>query len=387
MRINDMQRAPICPGTRTLVRVDVDIPLRNGAIADDFRIKEIVPTLKELLRRGAHLRLIGHIGRPEAKAMRTLSMMPVVRRLGSLINANIICIKNPFDKKAFASHNGSSRILMFENIRFWPGEEKNDASFAAHLALWGDIYINEAFANCHRNHASMVGIPQLLPSFAGSHLISEIKALQKILHNPIRPFVAILGGAKLETKVPLIERFLREADRLLIGGAIANTFFALQGLEIGRSISGKKGGESGRKEWLGNPKLHLPLDVVVSKKLTGRSRGAVRTVGEVKKDEYIVDIGPSSAEYFCRLVKNARTLVWNGPLGYAEVAAFAKGTELVARSLKQVRGYKVVGGGDSVTIIRVCGLEKNFTHVSTGGGAMLDFLANGSLPAIDALRK
>lgn len=343
MRIYQLSKAPIKKGTRVIVRADFDVAIKSGKVADDFRIRKVMPTLKYLLQKGASLRIISHLDRPGGKKVSGLSMAPVRRHLQGLLKKEIIFIADPLSEKAFAEFNSSRQILFFENIRFWPGEEKNDPKFAKKLARWGDIYVNEAFADSHRAHASITQIAKYLPSFAGLNLEKELFYLGKMLKSPKRPYVAAIGGIKLETKLPLVKKFLREADGVLLGSG------------LGRF------GKSGAKN------LYAPLDYITDKK--GNN----------------VDIGPKTISRFTELVKDAKTVVWNGPLG--NTPNFPRGTQAFAKAVGHLSAVKIVGGGDTILALEKYGLLRNFTHVSAGGGAMLEFLAGKKLPGIEALRQ
>ena len=283
-------------------------------------------------------------------------------------------------------YGASDRLLLFENIRFWPEEKQNSSRFAIKLAQWGDLYVNEAFANSHRADASMVALAHQLPAYMGRSLQSEVQYLGIVRDRPKHPFVAILGGAKLETKMPLLRRFLKTADAVIIGGVLANTIYALEGEEIGKSKSDTNVGFD-PSALLRNKKLHVPTDVVVANSLRESAPLTVKTLGAVGAHEYIVDIGYQSIGHFSSLLKNAAMIVWNGPFGYTEVPEFAKGTKSLARAIARTTAFTVVGGGDTITAVGARMLLRTFTHVSTGGGAMLEFLSGEKLPAIEALKR
>lgn len=387
MTVRSLKKASL-KGKRVLVRLDLDVPMEGGDIADDFRIREALPTLKFILRNSGRIRIISHLGRPEGRVRPSLSMEALSRRLEKMLGRKIIFIKDPFSRDALRRFNDADEILFFENIRFWPGEERNNSKFAARLALWGDCFINDAFAVSHRAHASVVALPRLLPAYAGLHLEEEIKNLSYIADAPRRPFVAVLGGAKLETKLPLIVRFLTRADRVLVGGALANSILSWRGLGVGKSrVELPK--KHGTAVLLKKKNLYIPSDVVTT---TTRPRPChfrsyrVRAVGEVRRNEYIVDIGPKSLRRFTALIRDAATVLWNGPLGIAEIPRFSRSTKRLARSIIRSRAFSVVGGGDTIAALTRLGLIKGFDYVSTAGGAMLEFLSGNKLPAIEALK-
>lgn len=380
-----LEDTPITKGTRVIVRADLDVGVKNGKIADDFRLRAALPTLRYLLRRGAHIRMIGYLGRPQGKRDETLTLGPVARRLHALLGRKVVLVRDPFGQEAMRQYGQSPDILLFENIRFWHEEISNDSSFARRIARWGDCYVNDAFANSHRREASLVAVPKLLPSYAGLRLAAEMAALARVMEHPARPMVAVLGGAKIETKLPLLRRFLRDADRVLVGGALANTLFAAQGKNIGKSLAEEVSGNA--RLILQNKKLVLPSDVLTAPALRTGSPRRVRTVDDVRADEYIADIGPASRTLFAGIISDAKTIVWNGPMGYAEVSAFAGGTAAVADALRVSRGFTVVGGGDTLAVLARHHGTDGFSHVSTGGGAMLAVLAGKKLPGLEALKK
>lgn len=382
VKIRSLRQAPLRKGTRVLVRADFDVSVRKGRIISDYRIKKILPTLAAILKKGGLVRLVSHLGRPGGRKKAELSMRPVAKHLARLLKQKIIFISDPFDRKLLKKYYDSPRIVFFENIRFWPGEEKNDRRLARGLARWGDIYVNESFASSHRSHASMVSLPQILPSFAGLQLQTELRYLGVFLRRSPRPFVAVLGGIKLETKLPLVRKFLTYADRILIGGAIANSIFRAKGLNTGKSLVEP----FVDLEMLKSRKIFLPFDVAVSLAVETRGPRRITPLGGVRENEYIIDIGPESISKFISLLKGAKAIVWNGPLGHTPY--FSGGTLRFARALAKIKEFTVIGGGDTVAALERAGIaEKKFSHVSTGGGAMLEFLAGKKLPGIEVLKK
>lgn len=370
---------------RVLIRIDGDVAMKQGRVSDDFRIKQALPTIKAVLRHGGRIRIISHRGRPHGSSISSLTQKPISICLSRLLKKKIVFVNDPFSDATFKKLNESSDILFFENIRFWKGEEENDTSFARMLACWGDIYINDAFANSHRNHASVLALARELFSCAGMNLEKEVCMLERVMVNPERPLVAILGGAKLETKVPLIKHFLASADHVLIGGAIANTLLALQGYNVGKSLVDQGGGD--RKKLFSHKKLHLPSDVVVTKSLSRSSSMRSCDIEDVAPDEYIVDIGAQTFKRFSTLLAESRMVVWNGPMGFAEMPAFAKGTTHLAGAIRRTHAFKIVGGGDTIALLRTYNVLRGFTYVCTGGGAMLEFLSGKKLSPIEALKK
>lgn len=372
-------------GKRILVRADFDVPVKNGMPMEDFRIKQNLPTIKYILKNGGLVRIIAHLDRPSGRVIPSLSLAKFAGHLSGLLGRETVFIKDPLNEALFQKYNFSGDIILFENIRFWPGEEKNDMNFAKKLAQWGDIYVNENFATSHRKHASFVSLPKFLPSYAGLYLEKEISTLNRLLKNPKRPFVAILGGAKLETKMPLVKKFLKLADRLLIAGALANTIYYLRGLEIGKSTADRH--FKINPTIFNNKKIFLPFDVLVADKIKPGAKRRISEIAKVGRGDYIVDIGPESVKKPLLLLKGAKTIVWNGPLGFAEIPEFSKGTIVLAKALQKIKAFKVIGGGDTVAALGKYKMLKGFNHVSTGGGAMLEFLAGKKLPGIEALKK
>lgn len=347
IKLRTLPEANIKKGTRVIVRADLDVGVKNGKVTDDLRIRAGLPTIKYLLHRGASIRIIGHLGRPQGKRDKKFSLEPVALQLGKMLKRKIVFLSYPFSERS-RKYPDSRNIIFFENIRFWPQEIENQISFARRIAKWGGVYVNDAFANSHRKETSMVALAGLLPSYAGLRLAKEVAVLESVLKSPRRPLVVVIGGAKLDTKLPVVDHFIKVADSILVGGAIANELLL----------------KRPRKD---SKKVLLPLD--------GIDNGS----GGFK------DIGPKTINLFLSLLSRANTIVWNGPLGHAEIPRFAKGTKAVARALARSSAFTVVGGGDTIAILRKYRLLQGFDHVSTGGGAMLEFLAGKKLPGIEAL--
>jgi len=381
-------------GQRVLVRVDYNVPLRNGVISDDSRIRASLPTLEKLRSGGARVVLMSHLGRPKGEPRPEYSLEPVAQRLAELVGEEIRFVNDcvgpgPLDASEKLEDGD---VLLLENLRFHPEEEANDPGFSKQLAQIGDLYVNDAFGAAHRAHASTVGVTRYFRrSAAGLLMEAELLHLGLALHEPERPFVAILGGAKISGKIEVIENLLPRVDRILIGGGMTYTFFRAQGREIGESLV-----EADRvdvaKDVLGKAKateIVLPVDSVVSTSADGSETFETVEGQDVPEGTMGVDIGPRTRELFAAKLADARTVVWNGPMGVFEVDAFAEGTTAVARAVAEVTkrgGTTVVGGGDSVAAIAKTGLGKDgFTHVSTGGGAFLEFLEGKELPGVAAL--
>jgi len=372
---------------RALLRVDLNVPLGENMKVDEnekWRIEAIIPTLKYLIKQKAKIILISHLGRPKGKKDKKLSLKPIANELKKILKKKIIFSEEiigwKVEKKIERMKFGN--ILMLENIRFLSGEEKNSPQLAKDLAKLGDVFINEAFANSHRQHASMVGIPEYLSSFAGFLFEKEIKELDKILKKPKHPLIAIIGGAKISTKIKVINKFLKIADNVLIAGAVANTIFAAQRFFMAKSVIEKNAFPEIKKINLKNPKLFLPNDLVAFAKGTIRHH----EIDEIEKGEKVLDIGPKTIYSFSDLIEKAKMIVWNGPLGLVEQKPFDKSSKIITEAITESKAYSIVGGGDTVAFIKKIGKEKVFNHLSTAGGAMLDYLANETLPGIEALK-
>lgn len=371
---------------RVLVRVDFNVPIENGRVLDDFRIRATIPTLNYLKERGAKTIIAAHLGRPE-RGDPALSMIQTRSRLETLLKEPVEFVEECVGEKASraATHLGRGEFLLLENLRFHPEEEKNDEGFAKLLALLADIYVNDAFGVSHRAHASVEAVTKFLPSFAGLLLEKEVKSLEYVLRETRHPLVLIMGGAKVSTKLHLISSFLSRAEHIILGGVIANTVLAAKGLSIGKSKFEENIGRDLEKIDLTNTRLHLPLDLVVSRDMTGRSPLETIAPGSVKEEDIILDIGPESVEEFSKIIYAAEMIIWNGPMGLVEVEVFARGTKQLAGAFGKSDAYKVVGGGDVIGVLEKTGILDTIDYVSTGGGAMLEFLAGDILPGLRAL--
>lgn len=371
---------------RMLVRVDFDLPLDDESrIIDDFRLKESLETIKYLIKQNSKIVLVSHLGRPNGRRVKKLSLEPIVKRLEKFLKKKIRFSKEitGWNVKKQIEMMNFSDILLLENIRFNSGEEKNSTKLVKELADFGDIFVNDAFAVSHREHASIVGIPKYLPSVLGFCFEKEIKELNKILFKPKRPLVAIIGGAKISTKIKVINKFLNLADYVLIGGALANTIFAKQGINMADSIIDKEAFGDVEKINLRNPKLFLPVDLGIWNK----NRIYYEDVCNLFKKEKALDMGPKTVELFSELIMKSKTIVWNGPMGLTDQKPFDKATKAIVEAIFHSNAYSVVGGGDTIAFIRSIKKEKSFNHLSTGGGAMLDYLANETLSGIEAIEQ
>ncbi len=375
-RFLTIEKMPELVGKRVLLRVDFNVPVVQGRVLDDFRIRRVIPTIHYLARKGAQILLVSHIGRSD-----NTTLVPVYEYLKKQFP--IVFLKSFFDERATqVLHNlENGSLVLFENVRHDKGEERNDPAFGEKLASIADYYVNEAFSVSHRAHASIVGVPQHLPSFAGLLFDEEVKNLSRAF-DPEHPFVFILGGAKFETKLPLVQKFLSTADSVFVGGALANDLFKVHGFEVGKSLLSEFSHNDELSHLLENKGLHLPTDVIVK-----RGEKTVTTLPhEILPDDYIVDAGEKTLEQLSRLTASAKFILWNGPLGNYE-NGFKEGTHALARIVGKSNGATIIGGGDTLAAIAELGIGSKFSFVSTGGGAMLDFLAHNSIPGVDALSR
>ncbi len=381
-------------GKKVFIRVDFNVPIKNGAITDDTRIRASLPTIQYALDHDATVVLASHLGRPKGRVTPEFSLQPVVGRLSELLGRAVVfasdCIGDAA-AHAVAEAHGAGKVVLLENLRFHAAEEKNEAAFAAQLAAPVDLYVNDAFGSAHRAHASVDAIVRAIGQGAAGLLMEkELKYLGGAIDNPVRPFVAILGGAKVSDKIEVIENLLGKVDALLIGGAMAYTFFKAKGLPVGRSLVEEERLQSARdviaRAQTGGVRLELPVDHVVAAKLEAGAPSEVLPVGEAAiGDRMGLDIGPKTATRYGEVLKTAKTVVWNGPMGVFEIPAFAGGTEAVARAVAAVDGTTIIGGGDSIAAINKIGVADQISHISTGGGASLEFLGGRVLPGVAAL--
>ena len=379
-------------GKRVLVRVDFNVPLDAGRIRDETRITSALPTLRSLLGRGASLVLVSHLGRPKGKPSKELRLAPVAARLGELLAVDVA--RSPevvgLISTTMAEGLEPGGILMLENVRFEPGEEKNAPELARRLATLADLYVDDAFGAAHRAHASTVGIAEHLPAYAGDLLLAEIQALGRLVDDPASPFVAVVGGAKVSDKLAVLQRLVERVDALLIGGAMANTFLLADGKSVGESLvepaavdAANAIVDSARQRGV---QLLIPTDVVVATSMDSPD-GTVVAVDNITGDTAAYDIGPATAERYASVISTARTVFWNGPMGVFEKAPFATGTLAVARAVAAGDAFSVVGGGDSVAAVTEAGVADQISHISTGGGASLEFVEGRALPGVEALRR
>lgn len=390
-----------------LVRCDFNVTLdEKGQVSEDFRIKQTIPTIEYLIKKGAKIILMSHFGRPEGKVVESMRLGPIQEKLMEYLDVSITKAKDCIGKEVeeWVLNMKPGEVLLLENLRFHKEEEdyyppttlptqpahpkKEGEDFAKKLAKLGNIYINDAFSASHRAHASIVGIPKYLPSGAGLSLEKEIKILSKVLKNPWRPLVIIIGGVKISTKIGVISQFLKKADHLLLGGEVANAVLIGKGISSSKFLVEEK--EIIKKiEQINitNPKLHLPVDGLISLEKMQEDYFRQGAIGSIRKEEKVFDIGPETIKIFCQIIKGAKMILWSGPLGMFEEKKFEKGTKQITEGIvRNHAAFKIVGGGNTISAVDKFGLLERFDYVSTGGGAILEFLSGEKLPGIEALK-
>lgn len=378
-------------GQRVLMRVDFNVPMQEGAITDDKRIRAALPSIQHLVKQGGKVILMSHLGRPKGKPNDAFRLDPVAQRLGELLGQDVHKVDDCIGPEVVQAVDAlkPGEVLLLENVRFYAEEEKNDPAFAKQLAELGDVYVNDAFGTAHRAHASTAGVAEYLPAVSGFLMEKELEFLGGALQEPKRPFVAILGGAKVKDKIAVIESLLDQVDSLIIGGGMAYSFFKAQGYEIGNSLLDEERLDFCRqimaKAKEKGIEFLLPSDVVVGKEYSAETEHKVVDVTGIPADWEGLDIGPNTTKRFADVVKKAGTVVWNGPMGVFEFEAFSAGTRGVAQALADSDAITIIGGGDSAAAVEQMGLANQMTHVSTGGGASLEFLEGKVLPGVAAL--
>ena len=370
------------------MREDLTVPFSKGEITDDSRIRAAAPTRKHLSKRGAKVVVMSHLGRPKGVDPE-LSLKPVAKALARELDQKVSFAEDCVGQAAASAVERlqDGDVLLLENVRFHPEEEANEPGFAKRLAAMGDVFVNDAFAASHRAHASVVGVAKHLPAYAGELMEAELKALHQALDNPKRPLVAVVGGAKVSTKVGVLRHLLEKVDALLIGGAMANTFFRAQGYPTGKGLVEESALDDAKKvEKVGGKKLVLPVDLVCARKVEPEQKLRVMPAKSVEPGWMALDIGPKSVAEFGKHIEGAATIVWNGPMGVAEIPDFAEGTRAVGEAMAASGAYTLVGGGDTVAAVDSLGLAGRFSHVSTGGGATLEYLEGKELPGVAILK-
>lgn len=390
MAIRSIRDAQVS-GKRVLLRVDFNVPLQNGRITDDTRIMAALPTIDDLLDRDAAVILISHLGRPKGKPAGEFSLVPIAQRLQQVLEKPVQLVKDVGGPDAQTASDAlrGGEVLLLENVRFEPGEEQNDPEFAKRLAALGEIFVNDAFGAAHRAHASTVGITDYLPAYAGYLMLREVEALRRLFSQPQRPFIAILGGAKVSDKIGVIENLLSRVDGILLGGGMANTFLFAQQVEVGSSLVERELVTEARSLLRSangrGVEIVLPVDAVIAPTSDDQDKAGWVPISAVPADQSILDIGPGTVRRFGEKLDGARTIFWNGPMGVFESPAFAAGTKGVAELVADSQAFTVVGGGDSIAAIEQMGLADRISHISTGGGASLEFVEGKTLPGLEAL--
>ena len=392
MQLNTIKEADL-KGKRVLIRVDFNVPLKNGVVTDNTRIKAALPTVQYILEQGASLVVMSHFGRPKGQKNSDFSMAPIAKEFEKLLGKPVKLASDVIGPEVEAEVKAlqPGEVLLLENVRFYKEEEANDPEFAKTLASYGDIYCNDAFGTAHRAHASTEGVSHYLPSYAGFLIEKEVKFMAPLLENPEKPFVAIIGGSKVSSKITVLESLVKTCDTIVIGGGMAYTFLSVLGNKIGKSLfepdyvdTAKAFLEKAKEKGV---KVILPVDNVCAKEFSENAEPILVESDNISDDLMGMDIGPKTVALITDSLKDAKSVVWNGPMGVFEFDAFAKGTEAVAKALAASNATTVVGGGDSVAAINKFGLASKISHVSTGGGASLEFLEGKTLPGIKALEK
>lgn len=378
-------------GKRVFCRVDFNVPMEDRVVIDDTRIRAAIPTIEFLSNQGAIVILASHLGRPKGQVAEELRLDPVASRLSDLLGKNVLKTDSVYGEEVDTALSSMTEgdILLLENVRFEPGEEKNDPELSKQFARMADVYVNDAFGAAHRAHASTTGVAKWLPSAAGFLMEKELNVLSKALEDPDRPFTAIIGGAKVKDKIDVIDHLLDKVDHLLIGGGLAYTFVKAKGYEIGKSLLEEDKLELAKsfmeKAVTNNVNLQLPIDVVVADDFSDEADTKIVPIDQIPSDWEALDIGPETRNNYEKIVSESKLTIWNGPMGVFEMNPFAGGTRAVAKALADADGFTIIGGGDSASAVEQFGFADDMDHVSTGGGASLEFMEGKVLPGVDAL--
>lgn len=378
-------------GKRVFCRFDFNVPMENGHITDDTRIRATLPTIEYLVRNGARVIMASHSGRPKGKVVEELRLNAVAERLSQLLGQNVIKVDEVYSEavRQQAEQLKNGDVMLLENVRFHPGEEKNDEELSKQFASLADLFVNDAFGTAHRAHASTAGVARYVEGVAGFLMEKEIEFLGKALSQPERPFTAIIGGAKVKDKIGVIENLLEKVDTLIVGGGLSNTFVKAQGHDVGSSLLEEEKVELAKsfmdKAAQKGVKFLIPVDVVVADRFANDAETQIVDTNAIPAGWQALDIGPKTIELYKSAILESKTVIWNGPMGVFEMDAFAEGTNAVARTLKEVNGITIIGGGDSVAAVEKAGVAEAMTHISTGGGASLEFMEGKELPGIAVL--
>ncbi|WP_088014856.1 phosphoglycerate kinase [Gottfriedia acidiceleris] len=378
-------------GKRVFCRVDFNVPMANGEVTDDTRIRAALPTIQYLIENGAKVILASHLGRPKGQVNEDLRLNAVAKRLGEKLGKNVIKADEAYGPKVQEeiSKMNEGDVLLLENVRFYPGEEKNDEALAKEFASLADVYVNDAFGAAHRAHATTAGIAKHIPAVAGFLMEKEINVLGKALSNPERPFTAIIGGAKVRDKIGVIENLLEKVDNLIIGGGLAYTFLKAKGYEIGKSLLEEDkidlANEFMQKAEAKGVKFYMPIDAIVADKFGEDANTKEVDIDSIPADWEALDIGPKTTALYADVIKSSKLVIWNGPMGVFEIDKFAQGTKGVAQALADSDAYSIIGGGDSAAAAEKFGLADKMSHISTGGGASLEFMEGKELPGVALL--
>ena len=385
MQIPSMETLDL-QGKRTMIRLDLNVPIKDGMVTSDARIMASLPTIEMAIDKGAKVILLSHLGRPDPDLLDgSFSLEPVARRLQEILGKNVSFQPNWLE----GISDQSNDIILCENVRYEAGEKKNDESLSQKIANLCDIYVMDAFGASHRKHSSTYGVLQYAKEGCiGPLLSNEVNSIKKAIDNPTSPVTAIIGGAKVSSKLGVIERFSSFCDHVIVGGGIANTFLLASGKQVGASLVEPEMVDAANKILqMENVNVPLPVDVRVAKEFSAEAEATIKSIDEVSEGDLILDIGPETAQSYCNIINETNTTIWNGPLGVFEFSAFAEGTRVLGHAVSKNEGFTIVGGGDTVAVVEELGIKDTMSYISTGGGAFLDFVQNGTLPILELLEK